>query len=149
MREQAEVVGLEQQLTVPTRNTPHLVDLWIALRWEGSHAEWTEEFWVQAERHNAVPSPAGTMDLVHMGERQGWVVARGVALTAITASEVESLVAGMVARVNMHNTNTVEAPPETPQPSWSDRVRTSVASGAGLLGFLAAPRDRAADIASS
>ena len=149
MHEQAEVVGLEQQLTVPTRNTPHFVDLWFALRWQGIHPEWTEEFWMEAERHNSLHLPVGTLDLVHMGERQGWVVARGVARAAVTPSDVESLVRGIVAKVNARNTKTADALPQSTQPTWSDRVRTSVASGAGLLGLLTAARDRSADATSS
>ncbi|MDB4916689.1 MAG: hypothetical protein JWM95_4333 [Gemmatimonadetes bacterium] len=149
MHEHAEVVGLEEQLTVPTRHTPHLFDLWISLRWNASHTEWTKEFAIDAERHNAARSSTGSMQLVHMSDRQGWIVARGVDLVAVAPREVEALVRRVVARVNERNAVTPNAaPPRSSQPTWSNRVRTSVATGAaGLVGLVVAPRDRSADIA--
>ena len=78
MIKHAEVIRLESQLTVPTRNRSHLSDLWIAIAWCARLSEWVTKFEPVAERHNVPMTAAGKVQLVPMSDRQGWIVARGV-----------------------------------------------------------------------
>jgi hypothetical protein len=151
MPELAEVVGLEEQLTVPTRNRAHLVDLWIALEWKAGRAEWTKEFTMAARRYNALSSSVGALHLIPMTDRQGWIAARGVNLGEVSQGEVETVARRLVAQVNA----VMSVPPadthQRPRIDLLQRWRTSVLLfGSNALGFRLVPRRRGdADIAST
>lgn len=150
MIELAEVVGLEEQLTVPTRNQAHLVDLWIAMRWTSVRTEWTKAFADVAQRHSAQSSCAGSLHVVTMSDRQGWIVARGVDCKALRASDVESLVRGLVAQVNVGIAAPAERDHRLLRQTWPVRLRALTALGGAVVGgFLPASRRRSeADAAS-
>jgi hypothetical protein len=148
----AEVIGLEKQLTVPSRDHADLVDLWISMRWNASEVEWCREFnaIVEHDWNNLMSMRA--LQVVLLTRQQGWVVARSVNPRAVQPAEVENLVRGLVARVNER----LVVPPSittvaSPRNSWSTRVRSTLAViGADVFGdWLTPRRGRDADIASS
>ena len=130
MHEHAEVIRLEAQLTVPTRNRAHLSDLWIAIAARTRLTEWAEGFEAVAVSHNVPATAAGRVQLVPMGDRQGWIVARGVDLSLYSPADVEAIVRGLVARVNgaldLPLASAASAPSAT---SWSHRIRSAVQAG--------------------
>ncbi|MEP6989335.1 MAG: hypothetical protein ABJA80_00280 [bacterium] len=138
MFELAEVVGIEEHLTVPSRNHSKLHDLWIAVSWESGWTEWAAEFADVATRHNNLRSSTGMLQLFPTSERNGWIVARGVNLRAVARVDVEALVRGVVAQVNAR----MSAMPHTSsrdtaeRSAWTVRVRDAVLfGGSALLGF--------------
>ena len=151
MREHAEVVRLESQLTVPTRNRAHLSDLWIAIAWRARLSEWATEFDTVAERHNVPVTAAGKVHLVPMSDRQGWIVARGVDLTLYSPADIEAIVRGLVAQVNgAMDPPSANAGAAQVAPRWSHRIRSAVqASGNAALGMVPDARLRAEADASS
>lgn len=101
MQNLAEVVRFESQLTVPTRNRSHLSDLWIAISCTKSLVAWAAEFERVVTRQATSDGTSGTLEVVAMSERQGWVVARGVDLTMHGSTDIEEMVQSVVARVNL------------------------------------------------
>lgn len=97
----AEVVRFESQLTVPTRDRPHLSDLWIAVSCRTGFTAWAAEFNRIAPCQEAIGDSAGTLEVVVMSAHQGWVAARGVDLTIYGVGEIEEMVRTVVARVNL------------------------------------------------
>lgn len=155
MLELAEVVGLEEHLTVPSRNQPLLVDLWIAIKRSSVGLEWERQFLKVAQNSNSTLSTTGAFEAVPFTERRGWIVARCVDGSAMTPTAVEKLTRALVAEANERvatpTVNTMTAHPQTaPQESWAKRVGTVIADGTGLtLGSWLAPRaSRDIDIAS-
>jgi hypothetical protein len=149
---QAEVIGLEEQLTVPSRYHADLVDLWISIKWNAPATEWSREFNAIAEHERGRLLPAGALQVVSLTQLQGWVVARSINTRSIQPSEIESLVRGLVARANERVV--VPAPITSVPPrsaSLSARLRSTLAGiGADVFGvWPAPPRSRDADIASS
>jgi hypothetical protein len=129
MQNQAEVVRLESQLTVPTRNRSHLSDVWIAISCTESIAEWAAEFSAVVPRQWDPEDAPGTLQVVAMSERKGWLVARGVDLSAHDIADIEDKVRSVVARVNLGvaSSPTVDSAPALPLP-WS-RVGAGMQSG--------------------
>ena len=144
MIEQAEVIQLESQLTVPTRDRAHLSDLWIAIAWCPRLTDWAREFDRVAERHNVPVTAAGMVHLVSMSDRQGWIVARGVDLALYSPTDIEAIVRGLVTEVN----GAINSPPASPgaAPSaitWSNRIRSAVqAGGSAAIGMVPDPHRR-------
>ena len=101
MQNQAEVVRLESQLTVPTRDRSHLSDLWIAIACTESLAEWAVEFSEMVSRDRDPNDASGTLQVVALSERKGWLVARGVDLSAHDSADIEDKVRSVVTRVNL------------------------------------------------
>ena len=101
MQNQAEVVRLESQLTVPSRHRAHLSDLWIAISCTESLPSWGAEFGTVVGRQVPLVNTAGTLEVVAMTERQGWIVARGVDLSRHGNTDIEEMVRSVVARVNV------------------------------------------------
>ncbi len=101
MQNQAEVVRFESQLTVPTRNRSHRSDLWIAISCTKSLAAWAAEFSAIVLCEQDPEGTSGTLQVVAMSERQGWVVARGVDLSAHDSADIEEKVRSVVMRVNL------------------------------------------------
>ena len=152
MLELAEVVGLEEQLTVPSRYQAHRVDVWISIRRRGPDEQWTEKFADVAGQHAYRLSPSGVFQLVAMNDERGWVVARNVDPRVISQRAVESLVGHIVERANACVTAPCAETVVARSPvSWIQRVRASIVlAGAGLAGVwtVARPRNEA-DVASS
>ena len=145
MQEHAEVIRLESQLTVPTRNRAHLSDLWVAISWHPRLSEWAEEFERIAEGFNVPATAAGKVQLVPMSERQGWIVSRGVDLALYSPADVEAIVRGLVAQINGAMTSSsVAAKPTRIAGKWSHMLRSALqASGNAALGMVPDPRPRA------
>ena len=101
MQNQAEVVRFESQLTVPTRSNSRLSDLWVAISCTNGVMEWAPEFRAALSNDRQTAVTAGTLEVVAMSERQGWVVARGVDLSAHDSSEIVDKVRSVVVRANL------------------------------------------------
>ena len=144
MHEHAEVIRLEAQLTVPTRNRAHLSDLWIAIAARTRLTEWAEGFEAVAVSHNVPATAAGRLQLVPMSDRQGWIVARGVDLSLYSPADIEAIVRGLVARVNGSLESPLAIAGSAPSAtSWSDRIRSAVhASGNAAKGMVTDTRGR-------
>ena len=154
MLEPAIVVGLEEQLTVPSRGRPQHVDMWIAIKRSSSGLVWEREFISLAERENAKCSQAGELQVIPFTEQRGWIVARGVNHKAVAPAEVEELVRTLVAEVNARLSLSPVASTPTPRKaddSWTGRVRTLVSDGGAISRVLSlAPRrSTGVDIASN
>lgn len=150
MLDHAEVVGLEEQLTVPARYRPDLVDLWISIRWNAPDQGWSKEFHALAQQESASLSPAGTFQVVSLSDRQGFIVARCTNVKFIQPRDVESLVRGLVARTNasVSRPPLADAPPQAE--TRSERVRSTFGTLGGLFFGMAPTKGRRdADIASS
>jgi hypothetical protein len=156
MLELAEVVGLEEHLTVPSRGHAHLVDFWIAIKRSSVGVEWERQFTRIAQSSNAKLSSLGFFQALPFTERRGWIVARCADCNAISPKAVEDLVRGLVAEANARISTPVtvrgaEVPRAAEHESWTEKVRIAFAGGAALvLGSGLTPRrDRNVDIASS
>ena len=90
MHEHVEVIRLESQLTVPTRNHPHLSDVWIAIATQTPLSEWTNAFKRITASNRALTVGAGSVQLVCMSDRRGWIVARGTDLRRCSLSDLEA-----------------------------------------------------------
>lgn len=147
----AEVIRLESQLTVPTRNRAHLSDLWVAISWHARLSEWVEEFERVAQGHNVPATAAGRVQLVPMSERQGWIVSRGVNLTLYSPADIEAIVRGLVAKVNLAMSSpSIATKPDRSGGKWSYMLRSAVqAGGKAALGMVPDARLRAEADASS
>ena len=133
MQNQAEVVRFESQLTVPTRNRSHLSDLWIAISCTKSLAAWANEFCAILGREQDRGDTSGTLEVVAMSERKGWVVARGVDLSAHGTAAIEENVRLVVTRVNhgVPSSPTVDSVPSS-TPPWS-RIGVIMQAGGNAL----------------
>ena len=133
MQNQAEVVQLESQLTVPSRNRSHLSDLWIAISCTENLAAWAAEFNAIVSGSEDREATSGTLQVVAMSERTGWVVARGVDLSTHDSAHVEKNVRSVVMRVNrgVAPLPTVDSN-STPTPqSWS--IGATLRSGGNVV----------------
>ena len=133
MQNEAEVVRFESQLTVPTRNRPHRSDLWFAISCTNSLAEWASDFGALAYGENDNETTFGTLEVVAMSEHKGWVVARGVDLSAHDSAEIEEKVRSVVLHVNsgVPPVPTV-ATTQTSTHPWS-RIGAAVQSGGNSM----------------
>ena len=156
MLELAEVVGLEEHLTVPSRDHARLVDHWIAIKRSSVGMEWEKEFTRIAQSSNARLSSLGFFQPLPFTERRGWIVARCADHELISPSAVEDLVRVLVAEANKRISTPVAVTLTNMRPlreheSWTEKVRTVFAGGtAYILGSGLTPRrDSDVDIASS
>ena len=146
MLELAEVVGLEEHLTVASRGHTHLVDLWIAIRRSSVGLEWEKQFARTAQKSNVKLSSVGFFQTLPFTERRGWIVARRADDKMISPSAVEDLVRAMVAEANARistpgavTVSHIGASRESG--SWTEKVRTVFAgSTAFILGAGLTPR---------
>ncbi len=147
----AEIVGIEDQLTVTSRRHTDLVDVWMTITWRESCVEWTTMFEALAAKQHLELLPSGSLQVIALSERQGWIVARAIPGDRRCRSDVESLVRRLV-----DQTNCLIAEPcvdvaasETSVP-WTDRMRSRLSSlSSASAAFLASRRTRDADVASS
>ena len=152
MLDPAQVEGIEEQLTVPSRNHPQLVDIWISIKRSSAGLDWEREFIALAARHSSKLSPAGSLQVIPFTERRGWIVARGVDRGAIAPAAVELLVRRVVAEANGNLAAILPPKPaiasEKAQDSWTQRVRTVFANGTSLSRVIRPePRSSEVDVA--
>ena len=147
MQEHAEVIRLESQLTVPTRDRNHLSDLWIAIKTSTRLAVWAEAF-----ARMAVTYDAGTLQLVRMSDQRGWVVARGVDLRLHSPADVETKVRELVALANRATGASVATSPVVPSVTpWGVRVGSVLRASGNAARFVvaASPPRRKIDASSA
>jgi hypothetical protein len=95
-----EVVGLQSQLTVPSRQHPQRVDLWIEVNWPERTERWEEEFRTATAAVSGDSAPARSLSLQTLSRYRGWVVARGVPRDRDAHRAVEACVRALVQQVN-------------------------------------------------
>jgi hypothetical protein len=151
MLELAEVVGLEEHLTVPSRGHAHLVDFWIAIKRSSVGLEWERQFTRVAQSANAKLSTQGFFQPLPFTERRGWIVARCADSAVISSSAVEELVRSLVAEANERIVTPVavrvtSASSSEDGASWAGRVRTVLAGGTAMLLGPQLPQGRERDV---
>ena len=156
MLELAEVVGLEEHLTVASRGHTHLVDLWIAIKRSSVGLEWEKQFVRISQKSNVRLSSLGFFQALPFTERRGWIVARCADDKTISPSAVEDLVRAMVAEANARISTPITVTvshvgPSRDSGSWTEKVRTVFAgTTAFLLGAgLTSRRSGDVDVASN
>jgi hypothetical protein len=129
-----EVVGLQSQLTVPSRHQPELVDLWIEVNWPLRTERWDEEFHTAAAAAIEEPVPVGSLSLQALSRHRGWVVARGVPRDREVHHAVEACVRAIVEQANAAcaSSHGVPAQPQ-PHPRWTVRTLSMLASVAAIF----------------
>ena len=147
----AEIVGIEEHLTVPSRRHTDFVDVWMTIRWSESCREWTTTFEALAAKQHLELLPSGSLQVSALSESQGWIIARAIGGDRRRRAEVETLMRRLVDQTNrLIGAPCADAEPAEIRVPWADRVRSRFASlssvGAGLL---ASRRTRDADVASS
>ncbi|MFL5607759.1 MAG: hypothetical protein ACJ8AD_15015 [Gemmatimonadaceae bacterium] len=95
-----EVVGLQSQLTVPSRHHPQRVDLWIEVNWPERTERWDEEFRAASAAAVGGAGPMESLSLQTLSRSRGWVVARGVSRDRDAHRAVEACVRALVQQVN-------------------------------------------------
>jgi hypothetical protein len=95
-----EVVGLQSQLTVPSRHHPQRDDLWIEVTWPERTERWDEEFRTATAAVLGDSAPARSLSLQTLSRYRGWVVARGVPRDRDAHAAVEACVRALVQQVN-------------------------------------------------
>ena len=108
-----EVVGLQSQLTVPSRQHPQRVDLWIEVTLPERTERWEEEFHIATAAVIGDAAPVRSLNLQTLSRYRGWIVARGVPREPEAHCAVEGCVRALVAQVNEKCAagRTVGAPP--------------------------------------
>jgi hypothetical protein len=108
-----EVVGLQSQLTVPSRDHPQRVDLWIEVTRPERTERWDEEFHTATAAVIGDAAPVRSLSLQTLSRYRGWIVARGVPRDHDAHCAVEACVRALVAQVNdkCFACRTVPAPP--------------------------------------
>jgi hypothetical protein len=129
-----EVVGLQSQLTIPSRHQPELVDLWIEVNWPLRTERWDEEFQTAAAAAIEDPAPVGSLSLQALSRHRGWVVARGVPRDRDAHRAVEACVRAIVEQANVAfaSSHVVPAQPQ-PHPRWTVRTLSMLASVAAIF----------------
>src|SRR5258705_9513418 len=95
-----EVVGLQSQLTVPSRHHPQRVDLWIEVSWPQRTDRWDEEFLTATAAVVGHSAPVRSLSLQTLSRYRGWIVARGAPRDRDAHRIVEECVRRLVAQVN-------------------------------------------------
>jgi hypothetical protein len=109
-----EVVGLQSQLTVPSRHHPQRVDLWIEVNWPQRTERWDEEFHTATAAVIGDSVPVRSLSLQTLSRYRGWIVARGVPRDRDAHRVVEASVRALVAQVNEKcaTSRSVPVPPQ-------------------------------------
>lgn len=143
----AEIVGVEEQLTVPSRRHAQLVDVWMTVTWNTSCPEWTTTFEEMAGRQHLELLPSGSLQVSALSERQGWIVARAVGADRRRRADVEALVRRLVDQANrMIAAPCADVAPVEARADWKSKLAVLSAVG---VGFFLSRRTRSADVASS
>jgi hypothetical protein len=129
-----EVVGLQSQLTVPSRHQPDLVDLWIEVNWPQRTERWDEEFRAAAAAVIEDAAPAGSLSLQVLSRHRGWIVARGVARDRDAQRAVEGCVRGIVEQANAACAGSHSVQPQPQQHGrWTVRTLSMLGSVAAIF----------------
>ena len=129
-----EVVGLQSQLTVPSRQQPHLVDLWIEVNWPEKTHRWDAEFEAAAAAVPGDSAPFGALSLETLSQYRGWIVARRVSRDGDARLAVEACVRAMVATANQRcRCEDGAAVPERQGARWTVRTLFLLASLSALF----------------
>jgi hypothetical protein len=129
-----EVVGLQSQLTVPSRHHPELVDLWIEVNWPERTERWDEEFNTAAATAIERSAPVGSLSLQALSRHRGWIVAREVPRDRDVHHAVEACVHAIVEQANAAcgSSHGLSAPPQQ-HPRWTVRTLSMLASVAAIF----------------
>lgn len=126
MQEHAEIIRLEPQLTVASRNHAQLADVWISISNCTRLTTWAETV-RSLEYHDAARIGALAVELVHMSDQRGWIVARGVDLRDRSPSDIEARVRDLSLRVkDSRQSAEVNEPPSVFKIGWSGRLLSSL-----------------------
>jgi hypothetical protein len=129
------VTGLVPQLTTPSRDHDHLVDIWFGVQWRERSAEWEESFARLAKGFRPDPRSPSYFDLFSYTANSGLIVARRVSADAAVWRQVEEQARMLIGRVNRDvlERRTPPSTPDRPSRGWSLRVRDA---SSGLLASL-------------
>lgn len=147
----AEIVGIEEQLTVPSRRHSDFVDVWMSITWTEPCPEWTSTFEALAAKQHLELLPSGSLQVSALSQQQGWIIARAIGGDRRRRADVESLMCRLVDQTNrLIGDSFADATPSESRVPWSHRVRSRFASlSSAGVGLLASRRTRDADVASS
>jgi hypothetical protein len=123
-----EVVGLQAQLTVPSRLQPDLVDLWIEVNWPQRTQLWDVEFGAAAAAVSGDSAPFGALSLERLSQHRGWIVARRVPRDCDARFAVETCVRAVVDTANQR-CGCLDGAVAAPQPHAHWIVRTLAVLG--------------------
>jgi hypothetical protein len=118
-----EVVGLQAQLTVPSRHHPQHVDLWIEVNWPQRTERWDDEFRTATAAVIGDSAPVRSLSLQTLSRYRGWIVARGVPPDRDAHRAVEACVRALVEQVN-ETCATSHAAPVPPRENGRWMMRT-------------------------
>ena len=150
MQEHAEVVRLEPQLTVPTRNRAHLSDVWIAIASHSRLTVWADALQSVSDSYHTRRNGAGTVQLVCMSDHRGWIVERGVDLRLCSTSDVEKSVRELVTLANRAvRPRSVRSPSVQHEARWGYRVRLALEASRNAAMIVAAVPVRRAKVDAS
>jgi hypothetical protein len=129
-----EVVGLQSQLTVPSRQHPQRVDLWIEVAWPERTERWDEEFRTATAAVIGEAAPVRSLSLQTLSRSRGWIVARGVPRDRDAHHAVEASVRALVEQVN-ERCAASRAAPIAPQQNerWMMRTLSMFGSVAAIF----------------
>jgi hypothetical protein len=129
-----EVVGLQSQLTVPSRHHPELVDLWIEINWPERTERWDEAFRAAAATAIDDSAPVGSLSLQALSRYRGWIVARGVPRDRDVHHAVEACARAIVEQANAAcaSSHGVSTPPQQ-HPRWTVRTLAMLGSVAAIF----------------
>jgi hypothetical protein len=129
-----EVVGLQSQLTVPSRHHPELVDLWIEVNWPERMERWDEAFHTAAAAAVEHVVPVGSLSLQSLSRYRGWIVARGVPRDRDAHHAVEACVRALVEQANTACASSHGVPAQPQQhPHWTVRTLSMLGSVAAIF----------------
>ena len=136
------LTGLVPQLTTPSRDHDHLVDIWFGVQWRQRSAEWEESFARLANGLRPDPRSPSYFDLFSYTATSGLIVARRVGAEAGVWREVEEQARSLVVRVNRDTFERL-TPPSAPNQSargWSMRVRDASSGLFASLRWISEPK---------
>jgi hypothetical protein len=129
-----EVVGLQSQLTVPSRTYPKLVDLWIEVSWPQRTERWDEEFRAATASALASSNAVGSLSLQTLSQYRGWIVARGVPRDREAHRALEACVRSIVDQANLRCVASTRAPEQRAHRArWSVRTLSMLGGVAAIF----------------
>ena len=130
----AELTGIVPQLTTPSRQHAHLVDVWFGLRWRERDAEWEACFAALAEGRRPDDNTPSFFSLFSHSSSRGLIAARQVSADPPRWAKIEEEARALIAAVNREAAARRAPCPvqETASRSWSVRVRDAASYLASL-----------------
>lgn len=138
----AELTGIVPQLTTPSRNHGHLVDIWFGVQWQERDAEWEESFTRLSNGRRPDPDNPSFFGLFSHASSSGLIVARQVSADREVWRQVEDEARALITSVNLDIEARRTPPPSSPSSKgrhWALRVRDASAFFAAL-GWLGEPK---------